>query len=219
MKSYLYLAILCLAFGFTACEKTSDELTVIELTDEERFDRMQKPLVLFHYASRQLETGQEVGWIVDQQGWVKTYERTLLAGISPASYSEVLATLELQELSDIASPGLFQLGKAELVGHLNQARSISDQHLSPTVTNTEEKVAQGFFAYVNKSVLEHNGGTEGNGECGSGMGMSNSATSYTQLNRLIVDLSGPESRSVTSDKGQKLHQWLIDLNAKIVADQ
>jgi hypothetical protein len=218
MKSYLYLAILCLAFGFTSCEKTSDELTVIELTAEERFDRMQKPLILFHSATRQLETGKETGWIVDNQGWVKTYERSMLPGISLSSQSEVLANLELQELYDSASDRLFQLDKADLLNQLELSRAISDQHLSSIVSNSEEKVARGLFAYVQKNRQEYSANAA-HGECGPGVGSNTMTNNYTILSRAIIDLSGPESRSATSDRGQELQQWLVDLNQKITIDQ
>ena len=218
MKSYLYLTLLLVAFSFTACEKTTDEFTVTEPTPEERFDNMQKPLVLFHYANRQIETGQEVGWIIDRQGWVKTYERTLLPGITPSTQSEVLAALELQELYDSASEGLFQIGKAELVERLDLSRSISDQHLSPTISNAEEKIAEGLFAYNLKSFQDRSAGSSGHGECQPGMAVNTTISSYTQLNRLIVDLAGPHSRSVTSERGQKLHQWLLDINRTVTVD-
>ena len=72
MKSILYTCLLLLVFGLTACEKESHDYTAIDLPPEERFDHLKKPPVLFQFANRDLTTGQESGWIIDQEGWVRS---------------------------------------------------------------------------------------------------------------------------------------------------
>lgn len=215
MKHYLYLSLFLLAFGFTACEKDTYEYVPESLSPEERFDRMDKPLILYQFATRQVESGQENGWIIDRQGWVRMYQKTFTPGSTPSANQEVLAEVELEYLYGAATEGIFQLGKAELYDYLKQSVGLNQNQLSDLSTNQEESLSQAFFAYAQKTSHVSLGQSSGGG-CNNG---GSDYVQITQIHRSVVDLKGPESRYNASAKGQAIHQWLLtiqeELNSKL----
>lgn len=217
MKHFLYLSLFLLAFGFTACEKeTSYYAPTQNLTPEERFDRMAKPLILYQFALRQVESGQESGWIIDRDGWVKTYQKTYAPGTFPSANETVLAEVELEYLYGAASEGIFQLEKGEMYEFLRQSTGLNQGQLSTLANNPGEPLAQSFFAYTQKT--QHvSAQTSGGGGCNNGGG--NEYVQITSINRSVIDMQGPQSRYNTSAKGQAIHQWLLtiqeELNSKM----
>ncbi len=216
MKHFLYLSLFLLAFGFTACEKeTTSYAPAQDLTPEERFDRMSKPLILYQFALRQVESGQESGWVIDRNGWVRTYQKNYAAGTFPAANETVLAELELEYLYGAASDGIFQLEKGEMYEFLRQSMGLNQSQLSNLANNAGEPLAQSFFAYTQKT--QHvPAQSSGGGGCNNG---SNDYIQITSINRSVIDMQGPQSRYNTSAKGQAIHQWLLtiqeELNSKM----
>ncbi|PHN03837.1 hypothetical protein [Flavilitoribacter nigricans] len=216
MKHFLYISLFLLAFGFTACEKeTYDYASAPSLTPEERFDRMEKPLILYQFAQRQLESGQESGWLIDREGWVRTYHKAYTPGSVPSSDQAVLAQLELEYLYGEASEGIFQIEKAELAEYLLQSVGLNQNQLSDRTTQEGAPLSQAFFAYAQKTT-HVSAGQSGGGGCNNG---GNDYIQVTQIYRSVVDLQGPESRYNTSAKGQAIHTWLLaiqeELNSKL----
>lgn len=211
MKHFLYLILFVLAFGFTACEKDSNEYAPQLLTPEEQFDRMAKPLVLFQFATRQIESGQESGWIIDRDGWVKTYQKEFTPGSTPSADQAVLAQVELEYLYGAASEGIFQIGKTELVEYLKNSVGLNQNQLSDLSMQPGAPINQAFFAYAQKT--EHVAMEETSGGCNYGGG--NDYILITQIRRSVIDLQGPVSRYNTSDKGQAVHQWLLNIQEEL----
>lgn len=209
MKHLIYLFITIAAFVFTACEKDSYHYVQSEpLTPEEHFDRMEKPLVLFHFAQRHLETGTESGWIIDREGWVRTYQKIFAPNVVPSADHLVLAELELERLYGAGSEGIFQIGKAELFEYLKQSRGLNQNQLSNVSAQPEEPMLQSFFAYTQRTSHV----STGNGGCNYG---DPAYVKITQIHRSIVDMQGHQNRYNTSAKGEAVHQWLLDLDGQI----
>lgn len=213
MKHFLYLSLFLLAFSFTACEKEADYYAPTEtLTPEERFDRMEKPLILFQFALRQLESGQESGWFIDREGWVRTYQKNFAPGTIASSDQTVLAEVELEYFYGAASEGIFQLEKGEMYEYLRQANSLNQGQLSTAATQANEPVSQAFFAYSQRTRTVSIGQQSGNG-CNNGMGAE--YVQITDIYRSVLDMQGPESRRNTSLKGETIHQWLLTIQEEL----
>ena len=209
MKSFIYFGLIALTLGLTACEKESYDYAASEqLTLTERFDRADKPEVLFQFARRDLATGQETGWIIDRQGWVKSYERKLAPGAMLSANNEQVAALEVHNLYSAASAGLFQIDKEELAQYFFLSSSLQQNQLSVATSQSGVQQIDAVFAYTQQT-FHQSVGTGGN--CNGG---SQDLVSITQIERRVVEIDGPESRYTTSLKGQELQLWLHSLEAQ-----
>jgi hypothetical protein len=212
MKHFTYFLFFLLTLGFTACEKEADHYAPAEaLTPEERFERMQKPLVLYQFAVRQLESGQENGWLIDRDGWVRTYQRSYAPGVLPSTNNVTLAEVELEYLYGAASEGIFQLEKGELYEYLLRSNGLHQNQLSDPAARPGEPLSQAFYAYTQRTKHVSIGqGSEGG--CNGG---GNEYVQITDIHRSVVDVKGPESRFNSSAKGQAIHQWLLIIQEEL----
>lgn len=212
MKLYLYLALLLVAMGSFACEKEAYDVPVQEFTTEQRFDRAQKPQVLFQYAERQLTTGRENGWIIDRDGAFRTYERSFQPGAAPSSDNTILSEMEIHHLFAAASPALFHIEKAELAERFFQTPALVQNRLSAVSIQQDAETTRAYFAYTQSTIQES---IDVGSNCNNGGSSSNNFVNITQVTRHLVEIQGPESRFTTAEKGQELLEWMTAVSGKL----
>ena len=209
-----YLLTLLFTLALLACEKAT--LTIEQapgLTLEQRFEKLDKPLVLYQFSSIDLQSGEENGWIIDHQGFLKAYHRTRPTGYLPASHHEALTRSDLNHLHALASESAGHLAVEELYPRFQLSQRLQPGFLSSQRVHQQENRVNAFYAYTNQQE-----GALYNSQdwCKNEAKDAPTVDLEDQVTRIVLNLSGRLDRYGNSKAAVELYKWMDGLNKTVV---
>ena len=214
-KNYTLLAIAALALSLFSCQKEQVSIgpstSEVHLTPQEKQDKLSPALILFQYSYVNLETGKEAGWIIDRSGNVRTYEYTRAADAIPVSENEKWQEADLANLYALTIETVATIEIEELLSRAHQGLALSKKFLNEVEINDDNTWVSSFYAFTQTQRTSSSNTSAHNG-CYRTPNYAANNTTNTQINRLIISLSGHINRYETSTYATDLHQWLLALN-------
>ncbi len=215
-KHNILLAIAALALSLLSCEKetfkTAPASPEAQSVSQPTTEQLSLPLVLFQYSYTNLETGEEIGWIIDRSGYVRTYSASHTPGTVPSSDNEAWQEAEVFELHARSTEMIASLEDEEVLSFARKALSLHRDRLSQTERDEEATWVAGLYAFTQARKTSGYGPSSHESGCNAGVDYSNPGLSETKINRLIISLSGQVNRYETSTSATDLQQWLLGLN-------
>lgn len=206
-----YLLVLLFAIALLACEKATFTLEQSPaLTIEQRFHNLKKPRVLYQYTSVDLKSGEESGWVIDAQGKLRTYSRTLSPGSLPVSEHEIWTAENFDNLYALTSGNNKNIDIEDLFNRFRQSKRLHPGFLSSPRVYQDESRASAFYVYTPQEA-----------------GIDNVVRNWcktnaedfppgTELhNRIVLDMSGYIDRHGNSKEARELLEWMKELDRSL----